>query len=163
MLAKRMLAITVVSLLLIGSVFAQPGPGPMGPQQGPQGIQMFKALNLTDEQRSKIEDLHLEMQKKMLSMQGDLQKLEKDFRLMVIDEKVSESQLQKQLQKIHDLKLKMALERAKNHRKIRSLLNDEQKKKFDAMYLAGPKVRKAGRAMMKHRMKRNPQGRFQRP
>ncbi len=163
MLTKRILAITVVSLLLIGSVFAQQGPGPMAALQGHPGLQMFKALNLTDEQRSKIEDLHLEMQKKMLSMQGDLQKLEKDFRLMVIDEKVSESQLQKQLQKIHDLKLKMALEKAKNHRKIRSLLTDEQKKKFDSMYLSGPKLRKAGRAKMMRRMKPGPKHHPQRP
>ncbi len=163
MLTKRILAIAVVSLLLMGSVFAQPGPGKMGPQQGQPGLQMFKGLNLTDEQRSKIEDLHLEMQKKMISMQGDLQKLEKDFRLMVIDEKVSDSQLQHQLQKIHDLKLKMELERAKNHRKVRSLLTDDQKKKFDSMYLKGPQARKAARAMMKNRMKRNPNRQFQRP
>jgi len=163
MLTKRILAITVVSLLFIGSIFAQPGPGPMAATQGHPGLQMFKALNLTDEQRSKIEDLHLEMQKKMLSMQGDLQKLEKDFRLMVIDEKVSESQLQKQLQKIHDLKLKMALEKAKNQRKIRSLLTDEQKKKFDSIYLSGPKLRKAGRAKMMRRMKPGPKRQPQRP
>ena len=99
----------------------------------------------------------------MLTMQGDLQKLQKDFRLMVINEKVSDKQLENQLRKIHDLKLKMALERTKHQRKIRSLLNDEQKKKFDSMFLAGPKPHRGAKARIKRHMKNKPGFGFQRP
>ena len=160
MLAKRILTIAVFSLLLVGGLFAQPGPGPM---QNQPCMLMLNGLNLTDQQLSQVQNLRLELQKKMLTMQGDLQKLQKDFRLMVINENVSEKQLEKQLRKIHDLKLKMALERTKHQRKIRSLLTDEQKNKFDSMFLTRPKAKKGGRPMMKHRMKNAPQGFSPRP
>lgn len=153
MLAKRLLSIAVVSLFLVSAIFAQPQPGqnpPMGPP--PAHGKMFQALNLTDQQRGQIEDLHLALEKKLIPLQADLQKLNANYKLMLIDPKVSESSLKAQLQKIADLRVKMALERAKNQRKIRSLLNDVQKKKFDAMILSGPKQKQ----MMKHRMMHRP-------
>ena len=160
MLAKRLLSIVVVSLFLVSAIFAQPQPGqnpPMGPP--PAHGKMYQALNLTDQQRSQIEDLHLALEKKMIPLRADLQKLNADYKLMLIDPKVSESALKAQLQKIADLRIKMALERAKNQRKIRSLLNAEQKKKFDAMILNGPKHKKMmGRQMMHRPSKMAPRG-----
>ncbi|NOX90690.1 MAG: Spy/CpxP family protein refolding chaperone [Calditrichaeota bacterium] len=147
MLYKRILSLVVITLLTVGVLTAQPQPGPQMP---PPGAPMLKALNLTDEQRDQIADFRLELQKKMVAMRGDLQKLQSEYRLMLIDDKVSEKELQKQLQKIGDLRIKMALERAKNQRKIRSLLTDVQKKKFDAMILAGPKGRMKARMMKRH-------------
>ncbi|APF20261.1 Spy/CpxP family protein refolding chaperone [Caldithrix abyssi] len=156
MLTKKIYSVVVIGLLLVGGLFAQPGPGPMQGQFG--NMPMLRGLDLTAEQLNSVLDIRLDMQKKMIAMQGDLQKLQKDFRLMVIDEKVSDKQLEKQLQKIHDLKLKMALERAKHHRQIRSLLTDAQKKKFDTMFLMGHKGKKGCRPMMQPGMKMGPKG-----
>ncbi len=149
MSTKRFFSSIVISLFLVGAIFAQPQPAqtpPMGPP--PVHGKMLQALNLTDQQRTQIEDLHLALQKKMVALRADLQKLRADYKLMLIDPKVSESRLKGQLQKIADLRVKMGLERAKTQRKIRSLLNSEQQKKFDAMILSGPK----GKKMMKNKM-----------
>ncbi len=155
MFAKRAILIAIISLFLLGTVIAQPGPKP---QPNYPFLPIFRGLNLSEDQQSKIEDLHLAMQKKMITLRGELQKLQSDFRLMVIDDKVSEGQLEKQLRKIHELKLKMDLERAKTKRKVRALLTDVQKKKFDSMYLAGPKAKK-----FMHKGKGRPMGHFPPP
>ena len=153
MFAKRLLSVIVLSLFLTGAIWAQPQPAqnpPMGPPPAP--MKMYRGLNLTDQQRSQIEDLHLALQKKLVTQRADLQKLNAEYKLMLINPKVSESSLKAQLQKIADVQVKMKLERAKTQRKIRSLLNDEQKKKFDAMILSGPK----GKKMMHHKMMHRP-------
>ncbi len=152
MLAKRMLSVVVMSLFLATAIFAQPMPQQKAPN--PPAGRMFNALNLTDQQRSQMEDLHLSLEKTLIPMRADLQKLNADYKLMIIDPKVSETDLKKQLQKMAGLRINMALERAKNQRKIRSLLNTEQKKKFDAMILSGPKAKRMGRKMMMHRRPR---------
>ncbi len=152
MLAKRILSIFVISLFLVSAIFAQPQPGqnpPMGPP--PEHGQMYKALQLTDQQRSQIADLHLALQKKLLPMRADLQKLQSEYKLMLINDKVTDNKLKAQLQKISDLRAKIAFEEAKTKRKIRSLLNDEQKKKFDAMVLRGPKAKKMMHKRIMHR------------
>ena len=153
MLAKRFFSFIILILFLASATFAQPMAAqnpPMGPP--PQGHpQMYRALNLTDQQRSQIEDLHLALQKKLIPLRADLQKLRSEYKLMLINDKVSESKLKAQLQKISDLRAQMAFEQAKTKRKIRSLLNDEQKKKFDAMILSGPKAKRMIKGRMMHR------------
>ncbi len=156
MLAKRFFSFIIVSLFLVSTTFAQPMPvqnPPMGPPPQPHS-QMYRALNLTDQQRSQIEDLHLTLQKKLVPLRADLQKLRSEYKLMLINDKVSESKLKAQLQKISDLRAQMAFEQAKTKRKIRALLNSEQKKKFDAMILSGPKAQKMLKRKMMHRPSR---------
>lgn len=152
MLAKRILSVAVMSLLLVTAIFAQPTPMQKMQAPNPPQAPMYRALNLTDQQRSQIEDLHLALEKKLTPLRADLQKLQADYKLMLVDPKVSEASLEKQLKKIADVRTQMALERAKNQRKIRSLLNHEQKKKFDAMILKGPRARRMGHKMnMRHK------------
>ncbi len=156
MLTKKILTVALLSFLLAGGLLAQPGPG------GPQGLHpmpMLRGLNLTVEQQNQVQNLRLELQKKMLAYRGDLQKLQSELRLMVIDEKTSDKQIEKQLRKIQDLRLKMAIERTKHQRKIRALLTDEQKTLFDLHFLSGQKGHKPGPPMMgqRNRMKKAPQ------
>jgi len=150
MFAKRVLSTIIAGLFLATALLAQPPvptPAPKGTPPVMPGPRMYAALNLTDQQRAQIDDLHLALQKKMIALRADLQKLNAEYKLMLIDPKVSEKGLKAQLQKIADVRLQMALERAKNVRKIRSLLNAEQQKKFDAFVLS----RKSGRRPHGHK------------
>lgn len=145
MFAKRVLSTIIAGLFLATALFAQPSaptPVPKGTAPVMPGPRMYAALNLTDQQRAQIDDLHLALQKKMIALRANLQKLNAEYKLMLIDPKVSEKGLKAQLQKIADVRLQMALERAKNVRKIRSLLNAEQQKKFDAFILSKKHARR---------------------
>ncbi len=140
MLIKRFTLIMTISLFLLSGLFAQPG---MMPQQ-PKAPHHANMLNLTEEQQNQIREFRLEMQKKVVGLRGDLDKLQSELKLMIIDDKVSEKQLEKQLRKINDVKLKIELARIDNQRKVRSILTDDQKKQFDAMLLSGKKGKKPG-------------------
>ncbi len=145
MFAKRVLSTIIAALFLTTALFAQPpasAPTPKGTAPVMPGPRMYAALNLTDQQRAQIDDLHLALQKKMIALRADLQKLNAEYKLMLIDPKVSEKGLKAQLQKIANVRLQMALERAKNVRKIRSLLNAEQQKRFDAFVLSKKRGRR---------------------
>ncbi len=145
MFAKRVLSTIIAALFLATALFAQPpapAPTPKGTAPVMPGPRMYAALNLTDQQRAQIDDLHLALQKKMIALRADLQKLNAEYKLMLIDPKVSEKGLKAQLQKIANVRLQMALERAKNVRKIRSLLNAEQQKRFDAFVLSKKRGRR---------------------
>jgi len=116
------------------------------PGQG-QG-RAFAALNLTDEQQTKIDNLFLEFQKEMTPLRDKIRTLRNEYRLLVIDDKASTSFLQKKLDEISDLREKMELKRAEHHRQVRALLTDDQKVKFDAGFLNGRGPGRGGRGGM---------------
>lgn len=121
-------------MLLFSFTLAQPMGRGMG--QGPR-MQAQNMLNLTDEQQTQIDQLRLELQKEMTPLQTRMQNLRSEYKLMLIDEKNSESALKAQLNKIADLRTQMEIVKAKHQRKVRSLLTDEQKVKFDQRILSG--------------------------
>lgn len=129
------LSLVLVSVLSVSSLFAQ-RPGRMA-KDGKPGVVMAK-LDLTDEQQTQIDKLHLEHQKTMTPLRDEVRSLVSEYKLMIIDEKISESALTKQAVKIADKKAAMQVLRAKHQRQVRNLLTDEQKVKFDQHILAGP-------------------------
>ncbi|HAF07144.1 MAG: Uncharacterized protein XD76_0837 [candidate division TA06 bacterium 32_111] len=90
----------------------------------------FEMLNLTDEQRDKIEDLQADQHKSMIEY---LYKLSlKNFELAELMRKSpDEKKALKLVEEINRIKLDMEKSRISNHFKIRALLNDQQKKIFD--------------------------------
>lgn len=147
MKTTKFFALLFSGLLLAASLMAQP---PMSqfkgrqPGQPPAGKAMAQ-LQLTDKQQSQIAKLRLDMQKEMLPLRDQVHSLQTQYRLMVIDPKVSKADLQKQLNKISAVRQKMALKRAEHQRQVRSLLTDEQKLKFDQHFLSAPKKGRMGR------------------
>lgn len=138
---STILTLILFSALSFGNLFAQRAP--RMDNDGPRAMKMAQ-LDLTEQQQTQIDKLRLEHQKDMTPLRDEIRSLESEFRLMIIDEKASESKLKKQAAKISTKRTEMQLMRAKHLRQVRSLLTDEQKVKFDQHILSGQK--KMGRA-----------------
>jgi len=144
-------AMSLLSVFMVAQLWAQPGPG-RGPADGADDEfepRIFRVLDLTEEQEAKIEAWHLELQKANLERRSDLPKLHAELQLMIIDEKSGEAKIKAQLEKINTLQQANHLERIMLNRKIRTILSDEQKVRFDKMILDGP-----GHFMRGHRPNR---------
>lgn len=90
----------------------------------------FEILNLTDEQKDKIDDLRSEQHKNMIELRYKLSM--KNFELNELMRKnPDEKKALKIVEEIGKIKLDIEKSRITNHFKIRSLLTDEQKKIFD--------------------------------
>ncbi len=119
------------------------------PPIGPRGncrpmMQKMNFLQLTEKQQQQIDKMRLEFQKEVLPLRDKVQSLRNEFKLMIVDEKVSKSGLKKQLEKISAAKQEMALKRAQHQREVRKLLTDDQKVKFDQHIISGHKGGKRG-------------------
>ncbi|MEO0233896.1 MAG: Spy/CpxP family protein refolding chaperone [candidate division WOR-3 bacterium] len=87
-------------------------------------------LNLTDDQKDKIDDLRAEQHKNLIELRYKLAL--KNFELNELMRKSpDEKKALKIVEEIGKIKLDIEKSRITNHFKIRSLLTDEQKKLFD--------------------------------
>lgn len=122
--------------LTTSNVFAQrPGFG----QDKPMGerFQKYNNLNLTDDQKTQIDKLRLEHQKEILPLRNEVHNLQSEYKLLIIDNKVSEAKLKKHAENISSLRETLSLKHALHQRQVRSLLTDEQKVKFDQHIISG--------------------------
>ncbi len=85
-------------------------------------------LNLTDTQKSKIEDLRISHQKKMIDLKANLEKKEVELNALRRSEKLNRSDFLKLTKEISEIKNTMAAERANHQMDIYELLDDNQKK-----------------------------------
>jgi len=99
--------------------------------EGMFGREFFENINLTDDQKVKIETLRNEHQKKMIAFEAQVATLEIDKKTAVTNEKFQEARnLTTQIGKIH---VDMENEKLTLHEKIMNMLNDEQKAKLKEM------------------------------
>lgn len=146
------ITIAVLALFLVaGPAIAQPQAGHlgMGPGSGgwmsdqpgpPPGADFHKGcmgLNLTDEQQSQIQVLRLEHQRKMVELKSETGNLRDKLKLAVTDDKFSEKAVSDITGKIAKAQQQRMEMKAKHLRKVRDILTDEQKVKFDQKVLAG--------------------------
>ena len=134
------LSLAAFVLLSVSASFAQQGRGMRGTMPGGDRQYFGQCvLDLTEEQQTKISQMRLEMQKQMTPLRSKVQTLRSEYKLMIIDEKISEADLKSKLDEISGLRKDMALKRVKHQRQVRSILTDEQKVKFDQRILSGRK------------------------
>ncbi len=133
---KRLLIISAIlgSLLFTGAIFAQKGPGDMS---GKHFKRMAKMLDLNDEQISKMTDMHLQMQKDMIPLRSKMQTLKGELKLVQTADKFELGKAEKIVKEMQALRTQMEMNRIKHQQEMRSLLNDDQRKKFDAHLLSG--------------------------
>ena len=109
--------------------------GMMQGKGGPGG--MMGLMKLTDEQRTKIQDLRLAHQKEMIPMRADLQKLHANMKLEITADKFNESKVKSIQGEISKVMNEMASKMILHQRAVRDLLTPEQKKQFDERILSG--------------------------
>jgi Spy/CpxP family protein refolding chaperone len=98
------------------------GPGAMG--------HMDEWLDLSDDQETQIEKLHLDLQKEILPVRNKIR--EKDAQLSTaMTEGTNQAKLDQLVEEIGSLRTEMQKKRMNTHLKVRELLNEDQKVKFD--------------------------------
>lgn len=133
---KRLFIITAIlgSMLFTGAMFAQPGPGKMS---GKHFKRIAKMLDLNDEQIAKMQDMHLQMQKEMIPLRSKMQTLKGQLKLVQTADKFELGKAEKLIKEMQALRTQMEMKRIKHQQEMRSLLNADQRKKFDAHLLSG--------------------------
>jgi Spy/CpxP family protein refolding chaperone len=92
-------------------------------------------LDLTDEQESEIEKLHLDFQKKSLSVRNKIR--EKNAQLnTLISEGADMNKVNQLVEEIGDLRTEVQKGMISTHMKVRNLLSDDQKVKYDNHFIS---------------------------
>ncbi len=151
---KRMTAVLLILTLLLSVLaFAQQEPqkaptppaGKMEKMKMMQGMMQRKGApggmmgfqKLTDEQKTKMQDLRLGHQKEMIPLRADLQKLHASMKLEITADKFNESKVKSIQGEISKVMNEIASKTILHQRAVRDLLTPEQRKQFDARILAG--------------------------
>jgi len=97
-----------------------------GERRGPTA-----GLNLTDTQKDAFKQSMMEMQKQIQPLRNQLGEAEAHQKTLVTAEKPDLSAVNKNIEKIGELRVEMAKIKAKHHLDMRAQLTDEQRLKFD--------------------------------
>lgn len=92
--------------------------------------------NLTPDQKAKIQKLHIEGQKQMITLQAELKKQELDLKALLMEKK-SGKEVDAKIDEIFKIKAQLLKECLANCNAVRNLLTDEQKKHFDLKVCIG--------------------------
>lgn len=137
---KSKSAVLMVMMLfgLITLAFAQPRPlGGPDWKPGPGQQRMMAQLNLTDEQIAQIADLKLELKKEMLPLRSEMAAKRNELHLLMTEDSPNQSKISKAIKAMGDIRTKIQEKMVQHRLKVRSLLDENQKKKFDLRTLNG--------------------------
>ena len=150
----------LLSILLCALAFAQQEPqkAPTPPDGKMKKMEMMKGmmqgkggpgammgqLKLTDDQKTKIQDLRLAHQKEMIPLRADLQKLHSSMKLEITADKFNESKVKSIQADMSKVMNEIASKTILHQRAVRDLLTPEQKKKFDERILSGGMMENGG-------------------
>lgn len=150
---KNMVLIGFLSIILMFSVLqARDG------ENLSQMHRFARYLDLSEDQQNQINDLHLQLQKELLPLKSEIEKLHNEMKLEMTAEKFDESKVKKLNEQISNLQKEIKLKHLLNRRAVRDLLTPEQQKRFDVHLLSDKKGNWGERAGM-HRRPRSPRGR----
>jgi len=139
---NHVLAAALVSTLMLSvAVSAQPGPRMAG-QHRMAGKMKCKGpadLDLTDEQKAKIDDLRLQLQKEVAPLRAQMVTLQTDLSLLLTADSPDLNKIKETSKKLSELQEQMHMKHIEHQLEVRKLLTAEQRKKFDAHLLAGLK------------------------
>ena len=90
--------------------------------------------DLTDEQEKKIEQFRSDMYRDLIDINADIQKAEIDM-YMLINNNADINKLNKEIERIGQLRIKSQKRRMNTFIQIRNMLNDEQKEMFNKIGL----------------------------
>lgn len=135
----RILTFAMVALFATSATWAQkPERGQRNPEQRDRmqrHEQMVerKSNFFTEEQQEQIKTIRLETAKEIQPLRNQLNELQARQKTLSTAEKADMNAINNNIDKMSDVRADIQKLMAKQHQEIRSLLNDEQKLKFDSM------------------------------
>ena len=143
---------TAILLLMLGlsaTVFAQPGqqrralqdrPGPGWSQRGDLERPVMRLPDLTDGQRERIRQLHLEQREAMLPLQNQIGEKRAHLRTLTTGEEPDRAAANRIIEEMGALRTEMMKLRLEHRMEVRGLLTDEQRIIFDSMPARGGRM-----------------------
>lgn len=133
---KNTVLFVIISFLLVFyGLYASDGENPHC------GNCFMRALDLTEEQQSRISEMKLRLQRDITPLKAEIHKLRADLKLVLTAEKFDAETLKRLNGEIRKLQEEIKLKHLMHQRAVRDLLTAEQKKKFDLHILSGKKVK----------------------
>ena len=105
--------------------------------KGERGHHMVKALDLTDDQQAKIEKMRLELKKDVLPLESQEGTLRSELGLLLTADNVAQSKVDAKIEEIGKIKVAIQKKEVSLKMRIRAMLNDTQRVKFDQHLLTG--------------------------
>ena len=137
---SKITSLLIVALLTISSVtvLAQRGQGMMGKRMPGERMQRFQQPctqmipNLTDEQKTQIQELRVDQMKEMTSFRNDL--MEKRARLRTLETKDNPemSAINAVIEEMGDIRTNRHKASAQHRQQVREILTEEQRVIYDA-------------------------------
>lgn len=94
---------------------------------------MFEELNLTDDQQASVDRIKSDYKKSSIRLKSDIDVLEVELKDMTNSSRTDLKKVKKKLDNIESKKSELRFMRIEKHIKIKAILDDEQKEKFDAI------------------------------
>ncbi len=151
--------ITVIVFVVFSAIaFAQSEVKPMQKMKGSHGMEcqhhMFSMLDLTDEQQTKITDLKLQHQKEILPLKSQMVEKRNELKVLMTSDNPDRSQINEIINQTGDIQKELKMKKVDHMIKVRSLLDADQKKKFDMKILSGKHgMHHGGKKMKTHHKK----------
>ena len=141
---KRVLLPATVPLLAIAILATASG---FAQEAKPQyGFRQFHALDLSEEQQAQLEAITTETMKEHLPIRSKLQTLKAELDELLIADNPNQGAINRKIDEMSGLRTEMQKARIDTRLRIRALLTEEQRVKFDTMGMRGH--RGPGRRMM---------------
>lgn len=106
---------------------------------------MAEKLNLSEEQKAKIEKIRLKHQKKNLQLKNKLNEKRARFQTLKSEDNFNQKDIDKVIDEMAEMKAKMMKSQVAHHREIRSLLTEEQQLIFDVQKKHRKPMKRAGK------------------
>ena len=146
MKTSNRLLVTALSLFFVTTGFAMAQQGPPSGEQGRRmGRQhkMAKKPIFTEEQKTKMAELRLAMQKKVTPLKADIATLKADLKLQMTSDNPNMKKIQSLNSQISDVKSQIALHHIENKLAVRELLTPEQRRVFDLKIMSDKPMKHA--------------------
>ena len=110
-----------------------------------RGERFAQALELTDAQKTKIEEIHFAAMKSMKSVKNNIGEKEAKLKTLSSADSPDLKAISKVAEEIGDLRTKMFVSQVQTKQEVRALLDEKQKFKFDNMDMMKGKKGERGR------------------
>jgi len=118
---KRKSIMLLITLFVI-SAFIYAQNAPKGPNRGIMG-----KLNLTDEQKAKVESFRLDFQKRQIAVRSKIQTARIELQQILSSDKLDKSAIEKKLNEISKLEVEQKMNFINHWEQINQILTPEQK------------------------------------
>jgi Spy/CpxP family protein refolding chaperone len=123
---KIFIWVTITSLIMATGLLAQ---GLERPFQAKRP--RMAALDLTDEQMAKIQDLELKLEKEIIPLRSQIPTIEANLKQELVADQFDQAKVKSLIDQKVKLLSEIELKQFLNQRAVRDLLTPEQRKKFD--------------------------------